>query len=304
MASIAPELIRAAVRIVDSASGVQGTGFGYARPDGYHASNPSAHTAESDEEWKLWFVTCAHVIDAIEARHVAGQSYVCVELNEVAAGGGRVGIDYPGRSWTRHDGWVERCSRLGPISSRAYTPEDAAVDVAVAMAPMPALRLRQLDWWGFAPKFHLTKPLMTAGDSPKDRPLQEGDGIFVLGFPVGYYEDAKNWPVVRQGVLAQIQPYLEGAARTFLIDGSVFGGNSGGPVVSIPQPTAIRGTKQFSKSALLGMVSGSQLAPPSKENADLGIVVPTDTLNDTIEMALGRLPRPNGSQGVRLRDLS
>ena len=284
MALIAPELIRAAVRIVDSSGGGWGTGFGYARPDDYHSGNPCIHTAESDEQWRLWFVTCAHVVDGIEQNGPGGQARICVELNEVATGGGRVGIDYPASSWTRHPGWIERCSRLGPLAARKYTIEDAAVDVAIA--PVQMDRVRPLDWWGFPPKVHMTKNLMKPSHQPQGRPLNEGDAVFILGFPVGFYADVKNWPVVRQGVVAQIQPYLEGSARTFLIDGSVFGGNSGGPVVTVPQALAITGTQQFKSTALLGMVSGCQLNAAVGENADLGIVVPLDTINEAVESAL------------------
>ena len=127
---------------------------------------------------------------------------------------------------------------------------------------------------------------MKPSHQPQGRPLNEGDAVFILGFPVGFYADVKNWPVVRQGVLAQIQPYLEGSARTFLIDGSVFGGNSGGPVVTVPQALAITGTQQFKSTALLGMVSGCQLNAAVGENADLGIVVPLDTINEAVESAL------------------
>ena len=124
---------------------------------------------------------------------------------------------------------------------------------------------------------------------PRDRPVSEGDAVFVLGFPVGYYADVRNWPVVRQGVVAQIEPYLRGSARTFLIDGSVFGGNSGGPVVTIPQPLATTGTRQFKKTALIGMVSGCRLEPALGENADLGIVVPLDTIDEVINTAIPNL---------------
>ena len=136
---------------------------------------------------------------------------------------------------------------------------------------------------------HMTRTLMTA-DNLVDQPLNEGDDLFIIGFPTGFYGDLKNWPTVRHGVLAQIQPYLRGKARTFLVDGSVFGGNSGGPVVTKLQATSIRGTQQFNRNALIGMVSGCQLDPDSGENADLGIVVPLDTINDTIEMALSDSP--------------
>ena len=121
-------------------------------------------------------------------------------------------------------------------------------------------------------------------------PFSEGDEVFIVGFPCGFYEDVKNYPTVRQGVLAQIQPYLKGTAQTFLIDGSVFGGHSGGPVITKPQATSIKGTHQFTKNALVGMVTGTQLDPATEENADLGIVVPLDTINDTIEMAFSDSP--------------
>ncbi|MDE0231304.1 MAG: trypsin-like peptidase domain-containing protein [bacterium] len=287
MASITSQLVRAAIQIRKSSGRVWGTGFGYARPDSYDSSNPRIHRADDSELWRLWFVTCAHVVDAIEDSRTFHHEHTFVEVNEVATGGSRVG--YPVTSlWTRHEGWTERCTRLGPIANREYTPDDAAVDVAVTTAPMHLEGFRQLDWWGFAPRLHLTKAMMSSPD-PRDRPISEGDAVFMVGFPVGYYDDAKNWPVVRQGVIAQLQPYLEGSARTFLIDGSVFGGSSGGPVITVPQALAITGTHQFTRNALIGMVSGCRLHPGLGENADLGIVVPLDTINETIETALRAL---------------
>ena len=288
MASIAQELVRAAIRIRNSSSSDWGTGFGFARPDIYSSTNPATHTADDPEPWRLWFITCAHVIDAVEASQTGDDQHAYVEVNEVAPGGSRTSIEYASGDWTRHPGWIERCSRLGPITKRAYTVDDAAVDVAVATAPMHVERFRELDWWGFAPRFHMTRAMMSSL-SPGDRPIGEGDAVFVVGFPVGYYADTKNWPVVRQCVVAQIQPYLEGSARTFLVDGSVFGGNSGGPVITVPQALAITGTQQFTRNALIGMVSGHQVNPGLGENADLGVVVPVDTINEAIESALGDL---------------
>ena len=288
MASIRPEVVKAAVKIRNEYASVIGTGFAFARPDDYNASDPSVHT--TNEQWRLWFVTCAHVIDAIETNQVKSPQRVYIEVNENFPNGGVTSFGYPvGHFWTRHREWIARCSRLGPIAEREYTLNDAAVDVAVTTAPTHYKGFGNLHWWGFAPRFHMTKTLMSM-DDPPDMPLSEGDEVFVVGFPVGFYEDAKNWPVVRRGVLAQIQPYLKGAARTFLIDGSVFGGNSGGPVLTKRQPGIIQGAHQFTRNALIGMVSGSLLNPSTGENADLGIVIPLDTINDTVEMALSDSP--------------
>ena len=284
MALIHPELVQAAVRIRNQSGDVWGTGFGYARPDDYDKTKPQVHS--TDERWRLWYVTCAHVIDAIEASQFGNQQIAYIELNEEAPKGGITSVGYPvGHYWTRHREWTARCSQFGPIGQRHYSLEDAAVDVAVTTAPTHYSKWHEIDVCGFPPRMHMTKALMTA-DSLVEQPLNEGDDLFIIGFPTGFYGDMKNWPTVRHGVLAQIQPYLRGSARTFLVDGSVFGGNSGGPVVTKPQATSIRGTQLFNRNALIGMVSGCRLDPKRGENADLGIVVPLDTINETIEMAL------------------
>lgn len=286
MATINPNLVRSAIRIRNGSGTNWGTGFGFARPDAYDNINPGVHNADDAEAWRLWFVTCAHVVDEIENNSTEIPARVYLEMNEEDEKGGLTTFGYPvNQYWTRHQTWIERCARLGPIDSRTYTLDDAAVDVAVTTAPTHYAGFSKLDWWGFPPRVHMNKAELILGE-PFERPLSEGDDVFVVGFPVGFYADVKNWPVVRQGVLAQIQPYLNGKAETFLIDGSVFGGNSGGPVITKPQAMSIKGTRQFTKNALIGMVSGYQTNPMRGENADLGIVIPLDTINGTIEMAL------------------
>ena len=46
----------------------------------------------------------------------------------------------------------------------------------------------------------------------------EGDGIFVIGFPLGLVGDARNYPVVRYGVIARIQDWVRRDEERFLID--------------------------------------------------------------------------------------
>lgn len=230
------------------------------------------------------------VIDGIEEIQVGGQPRAVIEVNEELAEGGLTSFSYSiSHHWVRHRKWVERCSQLGPISKRLYGIEDAAVDVAVTTAPTNYRRWNELDWWAFPPRVHLTKSMLSTNNLD-DRPLNEGDEVFIVGFPTGYYEDSKNWPVVRHGVLAQIQPYLRGKAQTFLVDGSVFPGNSGGPVVTKPQAISITGTVQHIQNSLIGMVSGCRPNPANRESADLGVIVPLDAINETIEIALKDLP--------------
>ena len=83
----------------------------------------------------------------------------------------------------------------------------------------------------------------------------EGDGVFVIGFPLGLVGDARNYPIVRYGVIARIQDWIRRHQDTFLIDASAFPGNSGGPVVLKPETTAIAGTKAITHCLLVGVIS-------------------------------------------------
>lgn len=122
----------------------------------------------------------------------------------------------------------------------------------------------------------------------------EGDGIFVIGFPLGLVGDARNYPVVRYGVVARIQDWISGDQDTFLIDAPAFPGNSGGPVVLKPENTAITGTKTNTHCLLAGVISKqlrsrevavSQRTGESRvvfeEDTGLAEVVPVEMVRDT-----------------------
>jgi S1-C subfamily serine protease len=64
-----------------------------------------------------------------------------------------------------------------------------------------------------------------------DAGLSEGDGVFVLGFPLGLVGSHRDVPLVRNGCISRVRDALAGATTVFLIDASVYPGNSGGPVV-------------------------------------------------------------------------
>ncbi len=85
--------------------------------------------------------------------------------------------------------------------------------------------------------------------------ISEGDGVFALGFPLGLVGEQRNYVIVRQGVIARIRDAFEGANSEILMDMTIFPGNSGGPVLTRPEITAIQGTMPFGRSALIGVVS-------------------------------------------------
>ena len=129
--------------------------------------------------------------------------------------------------------------------------------------------------------------------------IGEGDGVLVLGFPLGIAGDERNYAIARQGIIARIQDWLNGVVPTFLIDASIFPGNSGGPVVTRPDVGSIVGTQANRKSALIGMVSSYlpyvevavsvQTGKPRmtfEENSGLGVVIPNDVIQETVQLAV------------------
>jgi hypothetical protein len=87
--------------------------------------------------------------------------------------------------------------------------------------------------------------------------ITEGDRVFVLGFPMGLVATERQYVICRSGIIARVRDLLEGTAPDFLVDATVFPGNSGGPVVICPSALAITGTKQIEKADLIGIVKAT-----------------------------------------------
>ncbi len=83
----------------------------------------------------------------------------------------------------------------------------------------------------------------------------EGDSVFTLGFPVSIVGDKSNSVIVRSGTIARIRDTLKSPQVPYLIDTTVFPGNSGGPVVNKPELIGIEGTKNIEKASLIGIVA-------------------------------------------------
>jgi len=78
--------------------------------------------------------------------------------------------------------------------------------------------------------------------------ITEGEGILVLGFPGIVGNQYLIRPICRGGIVAWIDPNAPEMHR-FLIDGNIYPGNSGGPVIRVP-----RVLDPDSKASLIGIV--------------------------------------------------
>ena len=170
-------------------------------------------------------------------------------------------------------------------------------DVAVIAVSVPRLEKDGISFSFFPFTSKGTLSLQEA----KDLQVSEGDGVFVLGFPLGEAGEERNYVIVRQGIIARIRDWLGGNSRIILVDASVFPGNSGGPVVLKPELAAIEGTKSNNSALLVGMVSGylpyedvavsAQSGKPRivfQENSGLATVVPIDVIQETLTLAVSK----------------
>ena len=132
--------------------------------------------------------------------------------------------------------------------------------------------------------------------------ISEGDGVFVLGFPMGMAGDERNYPIVRQGCLARVRDWLNGKSSKILIDSFIFPGNSGGPVITRPDGFALQGMTPNRSALLLGMVSAyvpyvdvarseqtRNVRVIFEENSGLAEVVPADIIHDAVRSLRERL---------------
>ena len=115
---------------------------------------------------------------------------------------------------------------------------------------------------------------------------------------MGLVDPARQYVICRGGVVARVRDFIEGKATDFLVDATVFPGNSGGPVISCPSGTSITGTPRREKADLIGVVKSyvpySDLAISSQtrkprimfeENSGLAAVEPSNAIIATVALA-------------------
>ena len=126
--------------------------------------------------------------------------------------------------------------------------------------------------------------------------VSEGDALFLFGFPMALVFGPRSSAVVRGGTLAQVQAAYEGYAKSYIVDGYVFPGNSGGPVFNKPENISISGTQSVASANLIGIVSSylpyRDVAISAQtgrerivfeENSGLVNVFPVDSIEQTID---------------------
>lgn len=183
--------------------------------------------------------------------------------------------------------------------------DNAAIDIAVI--PIDVGRLQED---GVEFRFIMQEQIANLKQI-KTLGITQGDEVFVLGFPMGLAGKIKKYVIVRNGMIARLDDEIIKDERAFIIDSTIFPGNSGGPVFLKPAITSIMGTDAINKSYLLGVISRYlsyqdtaftlATSPPEPrivftENSGLAYVVPLDyaiELADKLMQTTGKISNKN-----------
>jgi len=244
-----------------------GTGFFMAIEDG-DGSGSSAPT---------------HRLFLVTNRHLVEKSSLLIRVNRKGGAARRVQLslkDGEGRIWAAH-------------------PEPA-VDIAVVLVNARLLGEEDLEFNYFRPSDVAFVPTMKALD------IGPGQELFVLGFPMGLSGVERNYVIARAGIIARFDEEILAASRSFLIDASVFPGNSGGPVVIKPSAESLEGLRPITQAYLIGVVRSYlpyeevayslQADPPVPrmvfmENSGLADVIPIDCVKEAADLLTSRPER-------------
>jgi len=165
-----------------------------------------------------------------------------------------------------------------------------SIDIAVTTINVKLLHDEEIQFaWFFNDKHVATL------DKMAELGITEGDFVYTLGFPMELVGPERNYVIVRSGNIARIQDAIDRRSNEFLIDAFTFPGNSGGPVVTKPETTAISKTKAVSSAYLVGVVQSyvpyqdvaisEQTKRPRvifEENSGLTAVIPIDFVVEAI----------------------
>jgi hypothetical protein len=233
---------------------------------------PGYETADIDEaRHDIYLVTSAHVIE--------GEEVLYAKLNVTGSSSDITGQRFELTQFDE-DG-----------SSMWATRDD--FDIAVTLLAPEVLKETGARFnWIPEHKWLYTSDMEAANVGP-------GDEVFVCGFPLGLSGSERKYVIVRSGCVARLDEEIIGETGSFLIDCSIFPGNSGGPVLLKPRLMEDDdGSVVYEMPFLLGVVKSYlpyrdtavslQTGQPRitfEENSGLAAVVPADAITAAIELA-------------------
>lgn len=144
--------------------------------------------------------------------------------------------------------------------------------------------------------FDIDSHAMLSGEL-RESGVDEGNLIYMLGFPMGLVNVNSTLPICRLGCVARMSAAQIAETHNILVDIQNFPGNSGSPIVTRPEIVSIDGTKSLNKSVLLGIVHSyipyqeklvnsqtKQIVEIRSENSGIALVHPVEFIRDIVDL--------------------
>jgi S1-C subfamily serine protease len=124
---------------------------------------------------------------------------------------------------------------------------------------------------------------LAADNTFAEHRIAAGDEMMALGFPRGLSANPAGFPILRSGKVASFPLAPAKAYPTFLLDFSVFPGNSGGPVF-VSKAEKASGVTQVAQKQDEGFIAGllTQQVELNNERLEIGIVTHAKYVRETI----------------------
>ena len=145
--------------------------------------------------YETYLITAKHVIDELRANRLEGL-YIKVNPTEASSQSSEFGI--PIRDTAGQNQW--------------FFDPDPKVDLAAIRINYSLLQAANLKV-----EFFPSDQIAFGREEMKARGIQAGDGVFVLGFPLGLNGIQRNYLTVWQGIIARVNDMLDQSSKTFLI---------------------------------------------------------------------------------------
>jgi len=131
-----------------------------------------------------------------------------------------------------------------------------------------------------------------AGDDTFNRfGVEPGDEMEALGYPLGLAANQAGFPILRSGRVASYPLAPSAEFPTFLLDFTVFPGNSGGPVYLDQPERKPRGSNQTEDAQFIAGILTQQVEL-SGDRLQIGIVTHARYIREAVEMLDGHMPAP------------
>ncbi len=190
--------------------------------------------------------------------------------------------------------WVEVPANLSEAdgSTKYVIHRNPAIDIAVLQLDGDFITRNNLEF----PAFDIDKNAMSSSELLENG-FDDGSFIYMLGFPMGLVVKGASRPICRMGCMARICSEQISETNNILIDIQNFPGNSGSPIISKPELVSITGTKNLSRSLLVGIVhsyipfndrlrssQSGEIVEIRRENSGLAYAHPVEYIREIIDL--------------------